>query len=110
MKVTQITTSAINNYIISRMDAGAANATINRELSAMKRMLNLGAQQTPPVVDRVPHISMLNENNARKGFFEHWEFLALRDALPDYLKGFITFAYKSGWRLQEIGGITWGPG
>jgi hypothetical protein len=28
-------------------------------------MLNMGAQQTPLKVDRVPHISMLKENNIR---------------------------------------------
>jgi integrase len=50
---------------------------------------------------------MLKENNTRKGFFEHAEFLALRSELPDYLKGFITFAYKTGWRLSEITGLTW---
>jgi integrase len=86
---------------------GAANATINRELAALKRMLNLGAQQTPPKVDRVPYIPMLKENNTRKGFFEHGEFLALRDALPDYLKGFATFGYHTGWRISEIADLTW---
>ena len=86
---------------------GAANATINRELAALKRMLNLGAQQTPPKVDRVPFIPMLKENNTRKGFFEHGEFLALRDALPDYLKGFATFGYHTGWRVSEIADLTW---
>lgn len=70
-------------------------------------MLNLGAKQTPPIVDRVPHIPMLKENNARKGFFEHDEFLAIRESLPEYMKGFLTFVYKSGWRLSEIAGITW---
>lgn len=89
------------------LDKGATNATINRELSALKRMLNLAAQQTPPKVDRVPFIPMLEENNARQGFFEHGEYLALKDALPGYLKGFITFAYHSGWRLSEVSGLTW---
>jgi len=37
---------------------------------------------------------MLKESNIRKGFFEHREFLALRNALPSYLKGFVTFGYK----------------
>ena len=46
-------------------------------------------------------------NNARKGFFEHGEFIVLRDALPCYLKPFITFAYKTGWRLSEISTLTW---
>lgn len=105
--IPQITTPKINNYIESRLTEGASNASINRELSALKRMLNLGAQQTPPLVDRVPHIPMLKENNARKGFFEHDEFLALREALPDHLKGFVTFAYRTGWRLTEISTLKW---
>jgi len=107
-KVSRITTSHIQNYIETRQDGGASNATINRELSALKRMLNMGARQTPPKVDRVPYIPMLKENNTRKGFFEHGDFIALRDELPDYLKGFVTFAYKTGWRVSEIEGLTWG--
>jgi len=106
-KAPQITTPKIKEYILQRLEEVAANATINRELAALKRMLNLGAQQTPPLVDRVPHIPMLRENNVRKGFFEHSEFIALRDALPEYLKGFVTFAYKTGWRLTEIETLKW---
>jgi integrase len=107
MRVPTINTPRINAYIEKRLAEGAANATINRELSALKRMLNLGARQTPPKVNRVPYIPMLKENNTRKGFFEHWEFVAVRDALPDYLKGYITFAYKVGWRKEEISNLTW---
>ena len=108
MRVVDITTPRIQAYIEKRIGQGAANATINRELAALKRMLRMGAQQTPPKVNRVPHIPMLKESNIRKGFFEYGEFLALREALPNYLKGFVTFAYKTGWRFSEIAGLTWG--
>ncbi len=107
-RVPEITSPKIGAYIESRLEENAANATINRELAALKRMLNIGARQTPPKVDRVPYIPMLKENNVRIGFFEHGEFLALRNNLPDYLKGFATFAYKTGWRVSEITGLTWG--
>ncbi len=47
---------------------------------------------------------MLAEDNARQGFFEHDEFLALRAALPVHLRGFVTFAYKT---VSEIRSLTW---
>jgi integrase len=50
---------------------------------------------------------MLKESNTRKGFFEHGEFMALRDLLPSYLKPVVTFAYHTGWRESEILGIKW---
>jgi integrase len=92
----------------TKLKKGAANATINRELSALKRMLNLGAKQTPPKVNRVPYIPMLKENNTRKGFFEQGQFLALREAIPAYLRTFVTFGYKVGWRDKEIASLKWG--
>jgi integrase len=106
-KATQIVTSRINEYVEIRLEEEAANATINRELAALKRMLNMGTKQTPPLVDRVPHIPMLRENNVRKGFFEHEDFLKLRETLPEYLRDFITFGYKTGWRISEIQNLTW---
>lgn len=55
----------------------------------------------------MPYIQLLEENNVRKGFFEHSDFLALREALPSHLKGLVTFAYKTGWRRSEILNLTW---
>jgi integrase len=107
VKVTYITSPRINAYIQKRIEEGAENATVNRELAALKRLLRMGARQTPPKVDRVPYIPMLKENNVRKGFFEHGDFMKLRKALPEYLKDFVTFAYKTGWRMSEITSLTW---
>jgi len=105
VRVTNIDTIKVRKHIEIRQTEGAANTSINRELAMLKRMMNLGVKAGK--VDRVPHIPMLRENNVRKGFFEHAEFLALREALPEYLRGFVTFAYRSGWRLSEISNLTW---
>ena len=85
----------------------AANATINRELALLKRAFHLGLRQTPPKVERVPYIPMLEEDNVRKGFFEHHEFLALRAALPEHLRPLLTFAYYTGCLRGEILNLRW---
>ncbi len=107
MPVTEITSDKIQRYVRQRLSAGATNGTINRELTALKRMMNLGARQTPPKVDRVPVIKMLKENNVRKGFFEAEEFARLLPVLPDYLQPLCIFGYRTGWRFKEITSLTW---
>ena len=107
MRVTDITTDKVRVYIKVRQEDGYANAAINRELAALKRMFNLGLQQSPPKVRHKPYIPMLQERNVRTGVFEHDEFLALRAALPLQLRPVIIFAYYTGWRKQEILGLTW---
>jgi integrase len=107
MRVIDIDTSKIRQYIEGRLNDKVVKGTINRELAALKRTLNLAAQCSPPKVDRVLHIPMLKEGNPRKGFFEHGDFISVRDALPSYLKPMVTFAYKTGWRKEEVLGLKW---
>ncbi len=92
MRTTDITTPRVKRYIQKRMDGGIANASINRELSALKRAFNLAVRCTPPKVAQIPYIPMLKEKNVRKGFFEHADFLALGDALPDTSKDSLPLA------------------
>jgi integrase len=104
-RAVNITTPAIRAYIEKRQREKAANATINRELAALKRMFNLALQAEK--LPRRPHIPSLAEDNVRTGFFGEVEFLALHEALPDYLRSVATFAYTYGWRKSEILGLTW---
>jgi integrase len=107
MNATEVNTPNIKRYIEKRMSKGLANGTINRELAALKKAFKLAARCTPPKVSHVPYIPMLKENNIRKGFIEHEDYLALRDALPEYLKPVLTFAYFSAWRKSEIITLKW---
>jgi integrase len=107
MKAADVTTAMVKEYISRRMEEGVTNATINRELSALKRSFNLAAQCTPPKVAEVPYIPTLRESNVRKGFFEYEEFVCLREALPYYARPVVTFAYRTGWRKAEVLDLTW---
>lgn len=80
----------------------ASNATINRELALLKHAFYLGMKHTPRKVTSVPHIPLLDEDNVRKAFFEHDQFLAVRRSLPGYLQPVVTFAYYTGCRRGEI--------
>ncbi len=80
--------------------AGAAsNATINRELAALKRMFRL-AKRAGKVAD-CPYIALLHEANVRKGFFEWAEFRAVVSGLPQYLRPVVETAYVTGWRISS---------
>jgi integrase len=102
-----LTTTLVREYVHERQKSEAANATINRELAVLKRALNLGRRHTPPKVARVVYVPMLEENNVRKGFFEHGEFLRLRNFLPPVYRPVLTFAYYTGCRRGEILSLLW---
>ena len=101
-----LTTYQIRQYQLARRAAGAATGTINRETSALHRMCTLAVHWG--WLDTVPGFpDRLRENPPRQGFFEHPEYLAVRAHLPAPWQGILDLAYYSGWRKNEILGLTW---
>jgi integrase len=94
-----ITGDRVASYIAYRQDEKAAAATINRELAALKRAFRLG-EKVGKVIQR-PEVSMLREDNRRKGFFEADEYRAVLKHLPEELKPVIQTAYITGWRIAS---------
>ena len=105
-RMATLTTSDVREYVADRQQKGYANATINRELSALKRMFTL-AIQAGKLLQR-PHIPMLVEDNVRTGFFERAQFEAVRNRLPAMYQAIVTLGYYSGWRIDsEILPLEW---
>src|ERR1700733_2636040 len=104
-RAVDVTSDRIQSYKTKRREAEAANATINRELAALKRAFKIAVDAER--LSRAPHIEMLEEHNARSGFLEHADFIALRKELPEHLRDPITFLYLSGWRVSEMTKLEW---
>jgi len=104
-RVVDIGEDVIDRYAADRLDSGAAAATVNRELAALRRMLKLGVRAK--LVGRMPVIDLLKEDNVRKGFLEEAAFKAIRAELPERLKALADVAYCTGWRKGEILSRRW---
>ena len=103
MRAANVATDHVNKYIEQRQTEGAANATINRELAALKRMFSLGMQCLKVV--RRPHFPHLKENNTRKGFLEDAQFDALRAECSKvglWLRAMLEVGATFAWRKSEL--------
>jgi integrase len=104
-RAESLDTARIRTYTRDRQAAGASNATVNRELAALKRAYTLGMQARR--IQLLPYIPMLRENNARQGFFERDQFEAVIRHLPEPVRPVAAFAFVTGWRVSEVLGLTW---
>jgi integrase len=103
-RMAAITPAHIRRYVVGRQQEGARNATINRELSVLKRTFAL----TATALRSAPRIALLREDNVRRGFFEADECEAVRRRLPRDLADFVSFLYTTGWRWRsEAARLRW---
>jgi integrase len=103
-----LTSTAISKYVTDKLAAGCAVATVNRTLALLRRGFRLGFQAEPPLVKRVPRITLLPEDNARLQFADAQQLEALRQAAAKHslwLRTFVEVAVSVGWRCKEILGL-----
>jgi integrase len=82
------------------------NATINRALEVVRRILNV-ANQEWRWLRAVPKIRMLKEPRRRVRFLRREEADRLMEALPKHMKPIVGYALATGCRLGEILGLEW---
>lgn len=102
---TDVTAGDLKAYRDTRLDAKLEPATVNRELSCLRRGFNLARRDGS--LNVVPVFPMLEEDNVRTGFFEEHERRALVDALPAGVDALAAFLSLTDWRLSETLSLTW---
>lgn len=98
-RVAALSQADATSYVLKRQSNGASNATINRELAILTRMLRL-AYETSKLM-RIPVIRKLKEKAPRQGFFEREQFEAVRRRLRPDLQAAVAIAHAYGWRMQS---------
>jgi integrase len=85
---------------------GVTNATVNRALEVVRRILNV-AHQDWRWLRAVPKIRMLKEPRRRVRFLRREEADRLVAELPEHMKPIVGFALATGCREGEILGLEW---
>lgn len=107
-RISEVTTTHVRAYVEHRREEGAVAATINRELSVIRRAFRLAYRAGNILA--VPHLEFLDESrNVRQGFLEPADFLRVHASLtPQVYADAAALAYVTGWRVaSEVLPLTW---
>ena len=109
LQLDAIDMTALQPFIRDRkLKDGVSNATINRALEVVRRILNV-AHQDWRWLKGVPKIRMLKEPRRRVRFLRREEADRLIEALPAHMKPIVEFALATGCRAGEILGARMEP-
>ena len=106
MRAVDVSSDLVARYVDKRQEQDVKNATINRELAALKRMFYLGQKATPPKVNRIPGFPRFAEDNVRKGFLEDAQFERLFGSYSEnWFRAIVEVRRTYGWRVGELLGM-----
>ena len=77
------------------------NLTIGRLCAGLRYAWKCGR------LSRVPYLPRLGVRNARQGFFERAEYVAMLAACPPWLADMMRVSYLTGARRGEVEGLRW---
>ena len=107
--MSHISVKTRNDFVKLRQEEGAAPATINRALAALRRMFALAVEAE--LLRYAPKIKMLPEDNTRTGFLDFEDFNRLYAAFGKdfaYVQPILRTGFFTGMRLGEILELKWG--
>jgi integrase len=104
-----INSEDIEDYKCNRLSTGVSNATINRELAALKKLFNLAIQWKNYGIKHNPvnDVDLLEEPPGRTRYLKIDEIHKLKECCQDYFRPIVIAALHMGMRLKEILDLKW---
>jgi integrase len=104
-RAVNVTTARLQEAQKEWQRGGTAPATINRRMTSLKRAYSLALKGGK--INRAPTFpAKLPELNARQGFFEKAEFLAVAAQLEPDLRDLAEWCFVTGMRKGEATKLT----
>lgn len=104
-RARNVTDERVTAYVLHRQDAGAAQATVKRELAALSKMYTLAKKRLGGYRPEIPSIDV--SDNVRTGFLDGEELEAVIAELTPAVRPVVRFGAFTGWRRGEILSLRW---
>jgi integrase len=108
LSLAEINKAAILQYRKKRAAEGLAFITVNRELAFLRKLLNVAADQEPPLIENVPRFKLPNEaGRARSGTVDAEQFAAILSHMKRPAQRYMIALYETSMRRNEPMVLTW---
>ena len=108
LSLTDIRKNTIAENRKKRTAEGVGFVTINRELSFLRKLLNVAADQEPPLIESVPRFKLPSESSrARTGIVNDESLTALLFHMKRPAQRYLITLYETSMRLKEPTKLNW---
>jgi len=107
MKLKNINLWHIEKYKSYRKKLGRCEETINKELGALRRMINLALEWKIISKNPIEGMKLLRVPVRKHRVIRDWEFQKLYNSSPNHFKPILLTAYMTGMRKGEIQKLKW---
>ncbi len=111
VRAVDVTLPRLERWANEQLAAGFARGTVKVDLAYVRAAFNVARRQG--LITLRPEFPTIRVDNARQGFFEPHQYVAVRDAIAGYgphgamLADVVAFYYLSGWRGSEVLTLPW---
>jgi integrase len=108
LPLVEITKSRILDYRKKRAAEGVCFVTVNRELRFLGKLLNVAADQEPPIIETVPRLKLPSEaSRARTGTVDPEKYTEILSHMKRSAQRYLIALYETSMRRDEPLALTW---